>query len=190
MLDYKISASYRLPEDISADCELLERSDLFDRAFYCDLAGLDAHSNAAAHYLLTGWRLGIEPSRNFEGRFLYPYFCSIGLDGPPALSYLSLQAAGWAVYPTRSSVEDVAKRIRGTVWFDPDSYSRRAGCADLDPLLHYLIVGEQIGHPPSDEFDPFYYRSRYADVEKSGMSFLAHFMFSGHAEGRRPLCVA
>jgi glycosyltransferase involved in cell wall biosynthesis len=189
MLDYQ-NNSGDLREDLAAECDLLEQSDLFDRELYRNRAGLDTTSNSAEHYLLTGWQLGIEPSDYFEGGFLHPYFRSVGLDGPPAITFLALRAAGWPVYPNRASVEDVAKSIRGTEWFDPDSYVERTGCSGLDPVLHYLIVGEQIGHPPSIRFDPAYYRSRYTDIEQAGISFLAHFLRSGQAEGRRPLSVA
>jgi glycosyltransferase involved in cell wall biosynthesis len=190
MLDYQTNSGYRLPEDLRTDCELLEQSDLFDRDLYRARAGLDADSKPAEHYLLTGWQQGIEPCQDFEGRFLFPYFYSVGLDAPPAITYLSLQAAGWPVYPTQARAEEVARRIRGTEWFDPESYSRRANCGDLDPVLHYLIVGEQMGYPPSDRFDPVYYRSRNEDVEQAGMSLLGHFLPAGHAEGRRPVSVA
>src|ERR1700710_1209025 len=189
MLDYQ-SNSGDLREDLAAECDLLEQSDLFDRELYRDRAGLDTTSNSAEHYLLTGWQLGIEPSDYFEGSFLHPYFRSVGLDGPPAITFLALRAAGWPVYPNRASVEDVARSIRGTEWFDPDNYVARTGCSGLDPVLHYLIVGEQVGHPPSDRFDPVYYRSRYTDVEQAGMSFLVHYLRSGKAEGRRPVSVA
>ena len=190
MREYQADSGYSRTEDVAADCEMLEKSGLFDRGFYRHQAGLDADSNAAEHYLLVGWQLGIEPSQNFEGGFLYPYFRSVGLDGPPALTFLTIQAAGWPVYPTRASVEAVATRIRGTEWFDRDSYSERADCGVFDPVLHYLIVGERIGHPPSDRFDPVYYRSRYEDIEKSGISSLGHFLRSGQASGRRPASVA
>ena len=189
MLDYQ-SNSGDLRDDLAAECDLLEQSDLFDRELYRDRAGLDTTSNSAEHYLLTGWQLGIEPSDYFEGNFLYPYFRSVGLEGPPAITFLTFRAAGWPVYPNRASVEDVARSIRDTEWFDSDNYVARTGCSGLDPVLHYLIVGEQIGHPPSDRFDPVYYRSRYTDLEQAGTSFLVHFLRSGKAEGRRPVSVA
>lgn len=190
MLDDTFNSSYRRREALEVDCSLLEASGLFDRDLYCSLAGLDPELNAVEHYLTEGWKRGIEPSRNFEGNFLYPFFKSVGLDGPPALTFLSFQAAGWPTYPTRHSVEEIAKRIRGTIWFDPVGYQALAACGDLDPVLHYLLVGEQIGYPPSDRFDPSYYRARHPDVEQAGMSLLGHFLPSGQAEGRRPLSVA
>jgi glycosyltransferase involved in cell wall biosynthesis len=189
MLDYQCNSG-DLRGSLAAECDLLEQSDLFDRELYRNRAGLDMTSDSAEHYLLTGWQLGIEPSDSFEGGFLHPYFCSVGLDGPPAITFLTLRAAGWPVYPNRASVEDVARSIRESEWFDPDNYIARTGCSGLDPVLHYLIVGEQIGHPPSDRFDPVYYRSRYIDVERAGMSFLVHYLRSGRAEGRRPVSVA
>ncbi len=121
MLDYQ-SNSGELREDLAAECDLLEQSDLFDGELYRDRAGLDTTSNSAEHYLLTGWQLGIEPSDYFEGSFLHPYFRSVGLDGPPAITFLALRAAGWPVYPNRASVEDVARLIHGTEWGRPGQF--------------------------------------------------------------------
>ena len=69
MLDYQTDS---MRDAIAADCALLEQSGLFDRDSYRTRAGLDATANAAEHYLLHGWKLGIEPNPDFEGGFLYP----------------------------------------------------------------------------------------------------------------------
>lgn len=188
MLDHQ---THRMREALAADCDLLEQSGLLDRDSYRVRAGLDADSNAAEHYLLHGWKLGIEPSQNFEGGFLYPYFQTIGFEGPPAITFISLHAAGWITYPSRAQAEYLAASIRDSGFFDAESYATRVKLpADVDPALHYVIVGEQAGHAPSDRFDPLFYSERYPDVREAGLSYLAHYLASGRHEQRRPVSTA
>jgi glycosyltransferase involved in cell wall biosynthesis len=178
-------------DEIAADCALLEQSGLLDRDSYRARAGLDAGSSAAEHYLLHGWKLGIEPSLDFEGGFLHPYFRTIGLDGPPAMTFISLRGAGWITYPTRAHAENLASLIRESAFFDAEDYAARLKLpADIDPALHYVIVGEQAGHAPSDRFDPLFYGERYPDVRQAGLSYLAHYLSSGRNEQRRPVSTA
>ena len=122
-----------VPEDREADGKLLEESGLFDADAYRAAAGIDAATNAAEHYLAVGWRQKIDPGPDFEGRFLEPYFRSAGFDGPPAMTYIRLRAAGWPVYATHAQAEPVATFIRTSNLFDarglrraPQQY-RRAG---------------------------------------------------------------
>lgn len=188
MLDHQTDS---MRDETVADCAVLEHSGLFDPALYRARAALDAHSNAAEHYLLHGWKLGIEPNENFEGGFLYPYFRTIGLEGPPAITFISLRAAGWITYPTRAHAESLAAAIRDSDFFDADSYATRLGLPEeVDPALHYVIVGEQSGNAPSDRFDPLFYSERYPDVKEAGLSYLAHYLASGRHEQRRPVSTA
>jgi glycosyltransferase involved in cell wall biosynthesis len=188
MLDIQTNGSYRTTDDLLADRELLEQSDIFDAALYRLAAGLAAEQNAAEHYLIQGWRDGLEPGPGFEGSFLYPFFRTIGFDGPPAITFLNLRATGWVIYPTRAHAEHVAAMVRSSGFLDADYYAERLGLPrDLDPALHYVVVGEQIGQPPSDQFDPAYYRERYPDVADAGVSCLAHYVTSGRFEQRRPV---
>jgi hypothetical protein len=188
MLEYQTKIMH---DEIAADCALLDQSGLFNAALYRARAGLGAHSNAVEHYLLHGWKIGIEPSQDFEGGFLYPYFRTIGFDGPPAITFISLRAAGWITYPSRAHAESLAALIRDSGFFDAESYGRRLKLpADVDPALHYVIVGEQAGHAPSDRFDPLFYSERYSDVREAGLSYLAHYLTSGRNEQRRPVSTA
>jgi glycosyltransferase involved in cell wall biosynthesis len=187
MLDTQTNGNYRTTDDLLADRELLERSDIFDAAIYRSAAGLSAEQNAAEHYLSWGWRDGREPGPNFEGTFLYPYFRTVGLEGPPAITFIHLRAAGWAVYATRAHAEHSAAIVRTSGLLEADSYAARLGLpGDIDPALHYVIVGEQAGQTPSNRFDPQYYRERYPDIDEVGINCLTHYFTNGRFEGRRP----
>src|SRR4051794_41103444 len=101
-----------MPEAVAYDCALLEHSGLFDSKWYRAQAKLDADANAAEHYLLHGWKVGLEPNKAFDGSFLYPYFRTIGFDGPPALSFITLRGVGWITYSSRADAEAPAAAIR------------------------------------------------------------------------------
>ena len=191
MLDSVTDRTHHSDQDCDVDCRLLEESGLLDVTAYCASAGLEAGANAARHYLLHGWRANLEPNPDFEGRFLYPYFRSAGLDGPPALTFLMLRAAGWPVYATRAEAQETAWTIGSSGFFDAASYAARAGgLKDLDPALHYVLVGEQLGLAPSTLFDPEYYRDRNPDVSDAAINRLGHYLAYGASEGRRRMSVA
>jgi len=175
----------------ATDGRLLEPSGLLDEANYRAAAKLDPTVNAAEHYLKVGWRQGLEPGPRFEGAFLHPYFASAGFSGPPAITYLTLRDAGWPVYATRAEAEATAGLIRSSDLFDAASYAARAGnIGELDPALHYVIIGERLGLAPSEGFDPAYYGERYFDNVQNVANRLHHFLTSGRPQGWRPLPVA
>ncbi|MEA2905394.1 MAG: hypothetical protein QOI12_2781 [Alphaproteobacteria bacterium] len=183
MLDNSTRDSYRSRDELSVDCALLEESEIFDADAYSAATGIDPAS-AAKHYLAEGWLQGHEPCPGFEGRFLYPYYRSVGFSGCPAMTYLTLRAAGWPVFPNRAAVEHLAEFIRSNNLFDAAAYRARLDGSDLDPLFHYIVVGERMGHAPSAGFDAAYYGERHLDVAQSGMSYLQHYVTSGRSEGR------
>jgi glycosyltransferase involved in cell wall biosynthesis len=74
--------------------------------------------------------------------------------------------------------------IRMSGLFDAEFYSSRVGIRPSDPILHYLQKGEARGIPPSDKFDPVFYRVTNPDVAEAGFSPLVHFIKYGQSEGR------
>jgi hypothetical protein len=168
---------------------ILLGSDILDAAFYRTSAGLGEDEDPARHYLIHGTYIGLEPGPTFEGSFLTPYFKSIGFHGPPAVTYALLRAASWAVYPTRATAEEIAEIIRASGLFDAEAYRSFLGAesGNLDPALHYVLVGERHGFRPSGGFDPDYYGEQNADVLRGGVCFLAHYVTHGRREGRRAL---
>lgn len=179
------------PLDLTVASRLLSNHYVFDTDYYTKIAGVTAPLSPVEHYLLKGWREGLEPSANFEGAWLYPYFASAGFNDPPALTYATLRAAGAPVYRTRRTAEAAARVVRSSGMFDPDQYAARAGNIDgLDSALHYVIVGERLGYAPSDQFDPSYYLRRYPDIAYTQKCLLESFVTTGKAQGRRPVSVA
>src|ERR1700674_1648726 len=188
MFDGWINGLYQSREDFLADRWLLERSNIFDAAAYRAAVGVFCQIDAAGHYLREGWRQGLEPAPWFEGSFLYPYFRSAGFNGPPAITYLTLRAHGAEIYPTRVAAQRVAAVIRASGLFDAAGYAAQGDELEgLDPVLHYVIVGENIGLAPSAKFDPASYSERYPDVAGVPVNQLVHFATFGRREHRRPV---
>lgn len=187
MLDRPNDHSYASRGDLLADRQLLELSDIFDAKAYRAMARIRSDVDAAEHYLVEGWRRGLEPGPNFEGRFLYPFYCTVGFAGPPALTHLMLSTRGPAAYRMRAHAEAAAAVIRSSAHFDPVGYgSQLPGLSGLDPALHYLLVGEQLGYVPSTTFDPQYYSERNPDVAMNASNALVHYLLHGRHEGRSP----
>jgi glycosyltransferase involved in cell wall biosynthesis len=188
-LKFQFGSPDSTAEELAVSRRLLETGGLIDEQVYRAAARIEPDVNAADHYLTVGWREGIEPGPQFEGAFLAPYYRSIGFAGPPAITYLRLREHAWAVYAMRHQAEALARLIRSSGWFDETSYAAAVGdLAGLDPVLHYVIVGERMGLAPSGGFDPVYYADRYPDV--AHVCRLAHYLTGGRAEGRRPLPLA
>jgi glycosyltransferase involved in cell wall biosynthesis len=187
----RLTERYCSDEVFDADHQLLRESGLFDLNNYRKSAGIGADIDAIEHYLAKGWQTGLEPSPDFQGELLYSYFRSAGYFGPPAITYLKLRSAGGAAYTSLADAEYWAGPIRHSNMFNAAEYVARFGKIDgLDPALHYVIVGEQLGLAPSDAFDPTYYRARYPDVAQPTISPLGHYLKSGFQEGRRPMSIA
>jgi glycosyltransferase involved in cell wall biosynthesis len=121
--------------------------------------------------------------------WLDPYFASAALAGNPAQVFAALRAAGYPVYETPAAAERVARIVRASGLFDEHYYrSVVPMVGDLDPALHYVIVGERMGFAPSAYFDPAYYNDRNPNLGRSCL--LAHYATHGRRQGRRPLSAA
>ncbi|MFC0266584.1 glycosyltransferase family A protein [Kushneria aurantia] len=82
-----------------------------------------------------------------------------------------------------------AALVRSDDSFEPDWYRRRypdVAATGLDPLRHYLEIGEPLGRWAGPSFCAGWYRQRYDDVARAGASPLLHYIRSGRAEGRQP----
>lgn len=56
----------------------------------------------------------------------------------------------------------------------------------MDPLEHYMTIGEALLRDPGPEFSTAWYLQRYVDVARAGVSPLLHFIRWGEREGRLP----
>ena len=103
----------------------------------------------------------------------------------------------WYVEHNRLGIEirDARKHYleEGWLYLDPNPYFDTAWyisqcpeliAENLNPLTHYIVIGEIEGLSPSTRFDPVWYSERYPDVAASGLGLLQHFVKHGKTEGR------
>jgi O-antigen biosynthesis protein len=155
--------------------EALERSHLFDAAYYRSLYPdvRAANLDCALHYVCHGAGEGRRGHPLFDAdwyRARYPEVEASGLD--PLSHYLEVgAAAGFDPNPLFGGA-GYAKRY-------PEAHER-----GLTPLAHYALEGEAQGARPHPLFDPAYYREQNPDLAAWEGPLLAHFLAFGAAEGR------
>ncbi|MFC4165745.1 rhamnan synthesis F family protein [Teichococcus aestuarii] len=166
------------------DAALLRESGVLDELFYRAEADLPEMADAAGHYLSTGWRLGLEPGPGFSSDFLRPYYSASGHDGPPGLVWAELSLMTPSPLPRNPAEAQVlADRIRAGAVFDEAAYGRQLP-AGLDPVTHYVLIGELLGWQPGDSFDPVFYLESNPDLAAAGVHPLLHYIEHGQREGR------
>jgi GT2 family glycosyltransferase/glycosyltransferase involved in cell wall biosynthesis len=87
-----------------------------------------------------------------------------------------------------SWVQDDIRLVRESGLFDEAAYLRRYPDVQkigLDPVEHYLWIGEAMGRSPGPSFSPQQYYTINVDVAAAELSALAHYVRYGSKEGRR-----
>ena len=128
----------------------------------------------AAHFLWIGRKIGRRPS------------------GASTLELMSDQS-----YENSGKVNDgrLSKRefsraqielVELSQFFDREYYLnqyKEVQESDLSPVMHYLLVGADLGYNPSAQFSTELYWKKYPDTQ--GVIPLLHYLESGEREGRR-----
>ena len=123
-----------------------------------------------------------EVQRDPSFDWLGPFFGSVGLDGEPGAILSRLTCCGL------SGLRDCRRRRTCGARSFARAACSTSSCivrsfpisAQLDPALHYVIVGERMGFTPSAGFDPAYYNDRNPNLGRSCL--LAHYV--KHGRGR------
>lgn len=79
------------------------------------------------------------------------------------------------------------KVLKESELFDAPYYLSKAAKylpISMDPILHYIILGDTLLLDPSINFSTHYYNIRYKDIVRSRMSPLVHYVMVGRSEGR------
>lgn len=189
--------------------ERIARSPLFDEALYAAEAGVAFRTrlDAARHYVETGSRQALRPSRYFDPAF---YANQAGAGAGGLIDYLFAEEGERPCpHPLFDSAHYTAQvgedglggvsplehyALHGQVGpFDPhplfDARRYSAACplasaAGMTALLHYLSSPPSLKVSPLEGFDPREYLRANKDVQASGMDALIHYVEHGRVEGR------
>lgn len=190
--------------------DVIRNTPYFDAEWYISHAG-DAcriKGDAALHYVIHGYRCGLEPSPYFSARKYLERYPDVAADDiPPLVHYIvhgrhedrivegqPLPDAGYRQIPVqrlsrkaRHIVRKQARVIENSEYFDAGwyvkSYFSRSQKPD-DPAFHYLTEGARAGFDPGPRFSAQHYLATHPDVAVEGANPLLHFIQHGSAEGR------
>jgi glycosyltransferase involved in cell wall biosynthesis len=190
---YIISAQHDLVENIiSARRDLVEniisvQHDLVETE-RDEFIGQAAPS-LASHLRLFGWGPKAPVFPRFPGRLIRECFINSKLGADAELCWVKRVINGLRLPASADELREIVARVRNSGLFDAEFYARRAGVTGphVDPVEHYVLVGEPLRLPPSESFDATYYGERYPDVVAAGVSLLWHYVVAGQREGRHPL---
>lgn len=201
-----MDAMVELPVLPSAEIERrLLASGLFDpdwyRQVWADVA--ESGMDPLGHFMRHGMFEGRDPGPEFNTRWYAVTYASEIPEGVlPCLHYLSAgMAAGCATQPpappvvagTGAMQPDFDTRlamVKATSLFDVDYYL--ATNADVarsngDPYQHFVGFGSRECRPPSEAFDPVWYRNKYLrGTEDSDAEPLFHYLTAGRGKGYLP----
>ena len=176
--------TWQYPSDV-----LLKSHDFFDVEYYINQNEALLHSNYLSlleHYLMHGWRHGLNPSIRFNGVHyltLYQDVRSAGIN--PLIHYVLVgMSEGRSPVPSVdfSRYHDI---ITSSGLFDGSWYLdtyRDVSVSGLDPLAHYIMYGAIELRKPAAFFDPHFYLQFYSDVSNAGLDPFLHYCEHGRSE--------
>lgn len=85
---------------------------------------------------------------------------------------------------TRRYIKEIAASGRFDRDFYRSAYDSIHPIYRLAPIRHFATIGEALDFRPNPDFSPAAYLKLNPDVQGSGMRPFAHFVATGHAEGR------
>ncbi len=183
---------------LEKEAAAIAESGLFDEAYYRRQYGdMQAAERPLLAYCETGWRLGRNPSADFDTQYYLdtnPDIRSAGVN--PLLHYATAGASeGRHALPpqqrrrSEAQVEAECAAIRPTGFFDDGFYLAMypdIQPVPIDPLRHYCEIGWLEGRNPSDRFDTNAYLAANTDIRDGGVNPLWHYAVAGAREQRYP----
>ena len=141
------------------------------------------------HLLTAGWGPEAPPFPEFPGDLIRRCFLDSRLGDGAELAWVKRVISSSHVPTSGVALLAAAARVRSSGFFEAPFYRGKAGISaeNIDLAIHYVLVGDALGVPPSPFFDPEYYGERNPDVVAVGSNRLLHYVSFGYNEGRRPL---
>lgn len=102
------------------------------------------------------------------------------------------QPGAWMILKDQRTRRQMAEAyiLQKSALFDPNFYRSRymEGLPTVDPMAHYVGVGQRLGYWPNEFFDPVAYLVAYPDIIDSGIDPIIHYAYFGASEGRHVGC--
>lgn len=173
----------------------------FDEEFYISTYKNRMLSDPLMHYLITGWKQGLEPNNYFVSQAhiskhshiayadlcpFYHYVSTYKLLGEKGL-LVDVSQRSRRTRDEDESIEDIISKISDD--FDPTYYLNQYSDvreAGIDPLYHYARYGYKEGRNPSEIFWTKYYKETYSDEVCANINPLYHYVTKGQALGFKP----
>ena len=154
---------------------------LFDIAYYlAHITGVTA-AGAYAHFLTTGWKLGLDPSALFSTSYYLTHNADVAAAGINPLLHFEQGGAAQGRDPS------ALFSVRDYLAANPD-----VKAAGVNALLHYVTTGKSEGRlaiapgVPDAGVDAAAYYAANPDVRAAGIDAATHYNSSGWREGRNP----
>ena len=167
---------------------LVKNSGLFDFDFYKNESNLIFSSEKLAllHYLEFGYKKGFNPNSSFFGNSYLDFNDDVsGHNWNPLVHYLK-----YGKKENRRVIDidfEDYNLVKYSGLFDLDYYEHESNLkfkSEIEGLIHYLNKGFKMGFNPNPKFDGVAYYEMYADVAKSGINPLIHYLKFGKKENR------
>jgi O-antigen biosynthesis protein len=173
-----------------------------DKKYYVEHyhAHMNGVKNHVVHYHLYGWRLGYNPSKEFDTFYYLTNNSDVSYSGVnPLLHFLKYgQKEGRSAVPVdvkdKLLSQDYSERKQAfdkdylitRTSFDADYYLSKnidVKLAKLDPFMHFLSSGYSEGRNPNKDFDITFYNWKNFDVIPKYQNPFAHYLEKGKALG-------
>lgn len=195
-----VNSKYLLDKDYTDTYSILRNSRYFDSNYYIEHnPNLDYGDDAIDYYIRKGRYEDYPTSRYFDKKEYYKlnldlktynidpvvHYTTSGHKEKRPFKRAKLELEDLSVYG--DDVVSYYNTIYDSEYFDEYYYIEHNSDVeemDIDPILHYILVGADNGKNPSAFFSTDEYLKAYGDVKNNGVNPLYHYLQSGKREGR------
>lgn len=187
----------------SLEYNLIKNSELFDEEFYVNCNPLiESYEDPIEHFLINGCEEKYPTSKYFDVEFYLEHNGDVKRAGlNPLVHFITngkkenrihrrarLSSLDIAKITGNPKIKEMYDAIYKSKYFDEEYYlnnNQIKNAQDIDPILHYILIGADKGFNPSIHFSTSKYLDLYVDVKDAGINPLFHYITVGHKENRK-----